>query len=299
MNQAKIIFILTLFAAGCQSIKNEQVTGEEAIKRISKEISVVSVYEAIGGYGTNPARCNSIGTTSPPYGIGIDAEPNETYSTAQTIQAQYPQFPRMQVNGIISSPADKDVFQFTSPQTLSTKFTMLSGAAACKLSYGADESSNNSFIPFGVNFSLTPGLEIIFTIGPNPWEAVYIACEGTTAQSYTLQADYNAYENGASASSTTYSYSAGIVSLTTSHLFFIEAMGISKSKTYSGHSVDRCIDAIRTTGAVYAISSYNRSFSTCEINRGVYETGRITLLKEDCTLEPAKITANKIYGTGE
>ncbi|MCG6194216.1 hypothetical protein LFX25_13275 [Leptospira sp. FAT2] len=109
--------------------------------------------------------------------------------------------------------------------------------------------------------------------------------------------DYNAYENGAGVSST--AYSAAIVSLTTSHLFFIEAMGISKSKTYSGHSVDRCIDAIRTAGVVYAIASYNQSFSTCEINRGVYETGRIALLKEDCTLEPAKITANKIYGTGQ
>ncbi|TGL77609.1 hypothetical protein [Leptospira yasudae] len=296
MNQAKIIFILTLFASGCQSINNEQVSGEEAIKRISKEISVVSVYEAMGGYGANPARCNAIGTTSPSYGIGIDTEPNETYSTAQIIQAQYPQFPRMQVNGIISSPTDNDVFRFTSPQILSTKFTMLSGAAACKLSYGADESSNNSFIPFGVNFSLTPGLTMTFTVGPNPWEAVYIACEGSTAQNYVLQADYT---NSTGVSSTTYSYSAGIVSLTTSHLIFIEAMGISKSKTYSGHSVDRCIDAIRTTGAVYAVSSYNQSFSTCEINRGAYETGRIALLKEDCTLDPAKITANKIYGTGQ
>ncbi|WP_255717823.1 hypothetical protein [Leptospira sanjuanensis] len=33
------------------------------------------------------------------------------------------------MNGIISSPADKDVFRFTSAQILSTKFTMLSGAS--------------------------------------------------------------------------------------------------------------------------------------------------------------------------
>ncbi|TGN02485.1 hypothetical protein [Leptospira yasudae] len=298
MNQAKIILILTLFASGCQSINNEQVSGEEAIKRISKEIQIISIFEGFGGYGMNPNRCVGFGTTSPAILSVPDMEPNEVYAAAQVVTAQYPQFSRTEVMGMIGSGTDKDVFKFYAPMNLNGTFSLVSGSAQCKISSNMDETSNMSFTSMGASSPLIQGaIGKYFALGPTNFQSVYVGCEGITGQDYVLRMDVSPLTNPQPGAS--FSVSPGTTILFGSHLIFIEAMGIEKSRAYSGHSVDRCIDAIRTKGALLAVSFYNRSFSTCEINRASYETQRIGILKPDCSLEPAKITVNKIYGTGQ
>ncbi|PJZ59186.1 hypothetical protein [Leptospira barantonii] len=299
MKKAKITILLILLCTGCQSDKIDIVSGKDAIERISKEISVISTFESFGSPKINNTTCNVGTDNSTPYSLTNDTNPNETYSTAQSISLQYPQFSRAKITGNISSPTDKDVFVFTNNVFLYGQFSQLTGAAACKISYGVDETMNNSFFPGGITIPLVTGTNAVSrTIASNPWDAVYIGCEGATGQDYTLQVDYNAtgaFPN----SSTTSGVSPAGLNLFTSHLIFIEAMGIEKSKTYTTDSMNRCIDAIRTKGFIFAIANYNRNFSLCASNRTAYEAERIMLLSEDCTLKPAKVTPNKIYGTGE
>lgn len=300
MEKAKTTILLILLCTRCQSDKIDLVSGKDAIERISKEISVISTFESFGSPRINNTTCNVGTDNTTPYAAPIDTNPNETYSTAQSISLQYPQFSRVKITGNISNPTDKDVFVFTSNLFLFGQFSQLTGAAACKISYGADETMNNSFYPTGISMPLTVGTNAFSrTIGTNPWEAVYIGCEGTTGQDYTLQVDYNTTGTFSNSNTISVGISPAGLNMFTSHLIFIEAMGIEKSKTYTTDSMNRCIDAIRTKGFIFAIANYNRTFSLCASNRAAYEAERIFLLSEDCTLKPAQVTPNKIYGTGE
>lgn len=301
MKKAKITILFILLCIQCQSDKIDIVEGKDAVERISKEISTISTFESFGNPNINRTDCTS-GATNTPYTITIDSEPNETYATAQSVSIQYPQFTRAQVSGNISNPADKDVYVFSSNTYLYGKFTIISGSAACKISYGANEIGNNTFFPTGINFILAQGSPFAGSqpIGSNPWEAVYIGCDGATGQNYVLQADFSTTSTSIpNPTGITGSASPALMNALTSHTIFIEAMGIKKSETYTTDSMNRCIDAIRTKGFALAIANYNRNFSLCANNRAAYEAERFVMLKEDCTLKPAKVTPNKIYGTGE
>ncbi|MBM9502446.1 hypothetical protein JWG44_19520 [Leptospira sp. 201903071] len=291
----KIQFILLsgYFLFSCENMGTDQVRGKEAIQEIQKEILNISIYELLGRPRTNSS--SSCGSASIESAI-TELELNDQFASAQTLSPLSNSNPSFQISGSISGNTDVDVFRFFSLFIGTAQFKLVSGSALCRISFGVDESGNLSAFPTGPNSILPLGASEFHTVGPSPIESVYVDCQGLAGQDYQISVGLpNETPSVYSGLSSGQDFLASLGSPD----YFTAALGIEESKSYTRHSLNRCLNAIRTTGHFIAIEKYNVSNVSCGSQRLTYEVGRILLLKSDCTLEQTKGDWNKIYGTGQ
>ncbi|MBM9576248.1 hypothetical protein JWG45_03685 [Leptospira sp. 201903070] len=290
----KILLVLLScwFVFSCENAGTDQVKGKEAIVEIKQEILNISFYEMLGRPRTDStSSCGSASINS----TVTEIEGNDQFASAQTLNPLSDTNPNFQISGMISAGTDVDVFRFSGLFSTTAKFEFVSGSAFCRISYGVDESGNFSAFPTGPNSILQPGGAEFQTVGPSPIESVFVHCQGLAGQDYKISVSLSNITNTSSGLSSAQDLLASLASPD----YFTAALGIEESKSYTRHSLNRCLSAIRTTGHFIAIEKYNSSQIGCGYQRLNYEVGRVLLLKSDCTLEQTKGDWNKIYGTGQ